>query len=59
MVKYGIPIVIIFLVFFSRDIVSPEEKAGDLLSLQTQACIGCHTTYTPGIVEDWMKSKHL
>ena len=28
------------------------------LSPQTQACIGCHETYTPGIVHDWLSSRH-
>jgi hypothetical protein len=28
------------------------------LSPQTEACIGCHHIYTPGIVYDWMTSRH-
>src|SRR5574340_1151705 len=28
------------------------------LSSQTKACIGCHKMYTPGIVEDWLSSRH-
>lgn len=28
------------------------------LSPQTEACIGCHTSVTPGIVEDWLTSRH-
>jgi len=28
------------------------------LSPQTQACIGCHSMLTPGIVEDWRSSRH-
>ncbi len=28
------------------------------LSPQTEACIGCHKIYSPGIVEDWLKSLH-
>ncbi len=28
------------------------------LSPQTQACIGCHTSVTPGIVHDWLSSRH-
>ena len=40
-----------------------DERDGDLLagsslSPQTQACIGCHKLYTPGIVKDWMTSRH-
>ena len=28
------------------------------MSKETEACIGCHKLYSPGIVEDWMKSLH-
>ncbi len=28
------------------------------ISPQTQTCIGCHSRYTPGIVEDWLASRH-
>src|SRR4030042_4109659 len=28
------------------------------LSQETSACLGCHREYTPGIVEDWLKSRH-
>lgn len=28
------------------------------MSEETKACIECHKKYTPGIVEDWMKSLH-
>ncbi|MEW5744998.1 MAG: multiheme c-type cytochrome [Nitrospirota bacterium] len=36
------------------------EMKGDAapLSPQTQACIDCHKTYTPGIVHDWLSSRH-
>ncbi|NOY64044.1 MAG: hydroxylamine oxidase [Nitrospirae bacterium] len=33
---------------------TPIEK----ISPQTQACIGCHSMYTPGIVKDWLTSRH-
>ena len=43
-------------------IAASQEKADTetqtQLSSQTQACIGCHKTYTPGIVEDWLTSRH-
>ncbi|MCE5194344.1 MAG: hypothetical protein LLF28_02645 [Nitrospiraceae bacterium] len=35
-----------------------EVKSRIVLSSQTQACITCHKLYTPGIVEDWLTSKH-
>ena len=28
------------------------------LSPSTQACIACHAQYTPGIVHDWLSSRH-
>ena len=38
----------------NRQSASNESK----LSSQTKACIGCHETYTPGIVHDWLSSRH-
>ncbi len=36
-----------------------EKETAELkLSPQTQACIGCHNMFTPGIVEDWRSSRH-
>ncbi|MCX5719298.1 MAG: multiheme c-type cytochrome, partial [Nitrospirae bacterium] len=60
--KYGASFLLVLFLFFSKDIVA-SEKAGDVidnatLSSQTQACIGCHNTYTPGIVQDWLSSRH-
>lgn len=34
------------------------QREKPLISKETEACIGCHRLYTPGIVEDWMKSLH-
>jgi hydroxylamine dehydrogenase len=28
------------------------------VSSETQGCIGCHSSVTPGIVKDWMQSRH-
>jgi len=28
------------------------------VSEETQACLDCHSLYTPGIVEDWLSSRH-
>jgi hypothetical protein len=28
------------------------------LSPQTKTCIGCHSNFTPGIVKDWLTSRH-
>jgi len=38
---------------------SAEDKKAEInISPQTQACLGCHETYTPGIVHDWLSSRH-
>jgi hydroxylamine dehydrogenase len=52
---------IIFLSSFG--IIAGSQKKADIkpqarLSSQSQACIGCHKLYTPGIVEDWLTSRH-
>jgi hypothetical protein len=55
--------IILFSVFvllrtsFATDHVAqprPETK----LSPATKTCIGCHSNFTPGIVQDWMTSRH-
>ncbi|MDN3513914.1 MAG: cytochrome c3 family protein [Candidatus Brocadia sp.] len=35
-----------------------SEPLPDGLSEQTQLCVLCHRKYTPGIVEDWLTSRH-
>lgn len=52
-----------FIAFFLPSLAHLSSASDDtgqkvLLSSQTQACIGCHSIYTPGIVFDWMKSRH-
>jgi hypothetical protein len=59
----GKPLVvcILSLVLSLYGVINAEDKAGDAgvkLSPQTQACIGCHSKVTPGIVEDWLSSRH-
>ena len=44
---------IIFLTFL---IINPALSAD--LSDESKACIYCHKKYTPGIVEDWNRSRH-
>ncbi len=49
------------IVFFTHGIISADEKESKSeakLSPQTKACIGCHNMVTPGIVEDWLSSRH-
>ncbi len=40
----------------------PASAAGEghqaRISTQSQACIACHKTFTPGIVQDWLTSAH-
>lgn len=51
---------IVFLVFSSNsfaektNITEKEEE----ISKETKACLRCHRIYTPGIVEDWLRSLH-
>lgn len=57
-------IVIIFLVLNCAGLsasdkpVSMAEAEQAPLSPQTDACITCHRMLTPGIVEDWLSSRH-
>lgn len=55
---------ILFLLFFITIPVllfaqgaAKKEKASPM-SQETKACLDCHKVYTPGIVEDWLKSRH-
>ncbi|TAL23874.1 MAG: hydroxylamine oxidase [Nitrospirae bacterium] len=53
--------VIVFTLFSSVAFASEGSEAltdNSRISPQSQACIGCHRTYTPGIVEDWLASRH-
>lgn len=34
------------------------EKALELASPQTRTCVACHRTVTPGIVYEWLRSRH-
>ncbi len=51
----------LIVLFGEQGIVRADEKgqkAEIALSPQTQACIECHRKITPGIVEDWLSSRH-
>jgi cytochrome c551/c552 len=37
---------------------SVKKAAPPPMSQETLACLECHRAYTPGIVEDWLKSRH-
>jgi hypothetical protein len=49
-------ILTILLIFCTSFSLSAQEKP--LLSKETQICLSCHRIYTPGIVQDWQKSRH-
>jgi len=49
----------LFAILFSVSELFAEKPAGEaIISAETMACIGCHETYTPGIVADWRTSRH-
>lgn len=52
----------IFILLFILTPCLTSAKGKDLspkkISPETESCISCHRTVTPGIVEDWMKSRH-
>ncbi|MDP3017525.1 MAG: multiheme c-type cytochrome, partial [Deltaproteobacteria bacterium] len=37
---------------------SAKKEMAPPISQETFACLNCHKVYTPGIVEDWLKSRH-
>jgi hypothetical protein len=37
---------------------SAKKEKAPPMSRETIACLECHKIYTPGIVEDWLKSRH-
>ncbi|NWF52115.1 MAG: hypothetical protein HXY47_03440 [Nitrospirae bacterium] len=50
-----------YVVVISIFLISSLSRGGVLsapISPQTETCIACHNTSTPGIVHDWLKSKH-
>ena len=58
-----LPFLIAFCLFSATHILSAAEEKGtmvsqDMISPQTKTCIGCHSNVTPGIVQDWLTSRH-
>ncbi len=48
-------------VLFATLGIASEKKPAETgvpMSPQTEACIACHKMFTPGIVEDWLSSRH-
>lgn len=60
MVKKYIYYITLILVFIRLNTVmlNAQESNPAPLSSKTQVCVGCHTRFTPGIVEDWRTSRH-
>ena len=58
--RAAIAILIFFFSGWALLFAQAEGKKGEVprLSKQTSTCIGCHRVYTPGIVEDWLRSLH-
>lgn len=54
-------LVVVALTFFTA-LVSAEKKGDPDVqpgpSPQTRTCLGCHSLYTPGLVQDWYASRH-
>ncbi|MBI4683641.1 MAG: hydroxylamine oxidase [Nitrospirae bacterium] len=50
--------VVLFLTSLNASEDKIDKKAEPNISTQTQACLACHKIYTPGIVEDWLSSRH-
>lgn len=58
---FSIFIICLLFVHLLIILVTAQENTGKALppvSEQTRMCIECHTHYSPGIVEDWMNSRH-
>ncbi len=54
-------LICVFLLTLSSVSFAKKKEGKDILpkvSYETEACIGCHKIYTPGIVEDWLRSLH-
>jgi hypothetical protein len=52
-VKHGITLSVFLIMLFPSGIILSAP-----LSPQTQTCIACHNASTPGIVQDWLTSRH-
>jgi hydroxylamine dehydrogenase len=62
--SYLYAILFIFLILPQRTLADREHSDKDVktterpLSQETKACLACHEMFTPGIVGDWLKSRH-
>ena len=44
--------------FITANAESEDAKTLPSVSEETEICIECHINYSPGIVEDWLRSRH-
>ncbi len=63
--KIGVFATAILCLFLWAGLCSAAQKKGKVrgaakfkISPETQTCIDCHNNYTPGIVKDWLGSRH-
>jgi hydroxylamine dehydrogenase len=58
----AILIIVLLIISSSWSLASSDKEERhekkSRLSSQTQACMACHNRYTPGIVGDWLTSRH-
>jgi hypothetical protein len=60
-VSLFISVLVVILISFEGIGASEKERTETLsesTSPQTRTCIACHSHYTPGIVHDWLTSRH-
>jgi hypothetical protein len=50
--------VFLFSLFYAVNAFAKPPEAKTPLSPETEACLGCHDDATPGIVKDWLSSRH-
>ncbi|MBN1222764.1 MAG: hydroxylamine oxidase [Candidatus Aminicenantes bacterium] len=46
------------IITLSETLPNQDDTKNPALSQQTEECLGCHETYSPGIVEDWRSGSH-
>jgi hypothetical protein len=56
--KMLLPFSCLILFFGFSEAAPPSQKSMASISEETQGCLNCHKMYTPGIVEDWLNSRH-
>lgn len=58
MKRIFICIILLLSIIAVRIAAADEVKSEPKISPETRLCIGCHSMYTPGIVKDWLSSRH-